>query len=128
MKEDLFYAGCAISIIGIIGLGAIGFSNILYDIRGTLILSSMAILAIGIIIGTYAFTYETREEKEARIAGYDKWNSRGIPLAFDRQGKEKDLLMNAEDQASTVEILEKRYAQGEITREQYLLMKEDLKH
>lgn len=128
LKKGLFFAGCGISIIGIIGLGVIGFSNTPYDVRGMLILLSMALLAVGILIGTYGFTYETKEEKKARIESYKEWNSKGVPLAFERTGKEKDLPANHEDQLSGLEILDKRYVLGDITREQYLLMKEDLKH
>lgn len=127
MKEDLFRAGCAIFIIGFIGLGILLFSNATFDLRPIFSLISMAMIAGGIVIGTYAFLYETKEEKEARIEGYNKWNSRSVPITPERSN-ENDLPSNSDDQRSSLEILEVRYAHGEITREQYLLMKEDLKH
>lgn len=101
------------------GLGMIGtvIDYLYLDVNLLIPFFFIIILAIGIMIGTYGYFYETKEERTARMKGYDQWN-----LGHTKRGRS----IGSEEQMSDLEILGSRYAKGEISRDQYLTMKEEL--
>ncbi|MBI0582666.1 MAG: SHOCT domain-containing protein [Methanomassiliicoccus sp.] len=116
--------------LGMMGLIIISFwsvNQISDSTRSWLSLLFLSLVPIGISVGIYGLVYETREEHRVRMDAYERAMYGDVAPACGRYVQEGTAPGSSDGGRDDLAILNKRYARGEITREQYLVMKQDLK-